>query len=74
MATSSIFHNFLLDDEETIKRFTDAFDASMDEEQPPVPDYIHIVRDKEELKEIFARQDKYLKARRQRLEAEKNAQ
>ena len=74
MATSSIFHNFLLDDEETIKRFIDAFDASMDEEQPPVPDHIHIVRDQNELKELFAKQDKYLEARRQRLEAEKNVQ
>ena len=55
MATSSIFHNFLLDDEETIKRFIDAFDASMDEEQPPVPDHIHILRDPKEIQETLAR-------------------
>ncbi|MBQ7214969.1 MAG: hypothetical protein IJS39_03175 [Synergistaceae bacterium] len=73
MATSSLFHKFVLDDEETIKRFIDAFDASMDEEQPPVPDHIHIVRDRKEFEELFARQHKRLEEKRKKLEAKKNA-
>lgn len=73
MATSSLFHNFVIEGEENVRRFVEAFESSLAAEEPPIPDYIRRIRDPEELKEIFAKQEQYLEARRQRMEAEKNA-
>ena len=55
MATSSLFHNFVIEGEENVRRFVEAFESSLAAEEPPIPDYIKIVRDPEELNEIFAR-------------------
>ena len=71
MATSSLFHHFVIEGEENVRRFIEAYEATLD--APPIPTTIREITDPEELKELFAKQDQYLKARRQRLEAEKNA-
>ena len=71
MATSSLFHHFVIEGEENVRRFIEAYESTLD--APPIPTSIREVTDPEELKELFDKQDQYLKARRQRLEAEKNA-
>ena len=71
MATSSLFHHFVIEGEENVRRFIDAYEATLD--APHIPSRIREVTDPEELKALFAEQDKYLEARRKRLEAEKNA-
>lgn len=66
MATSSLFHNFVIEGEENIRRFIDAFDRSMDMEEPPIPNTCREITDPEEFKAILVRQ-------RAALEAMKNA-
>lgn len=73
MATSSLFHNFVIEGEENIRRFIDAFDRSMDMEEPPIPNTCREITDPKELKEVFARQRKYLDSLKKKQEAEKNA-
>ena len=73
MATSSLFHNFVIEGEENVRRFIDAFDESMDEEQPRGSSSIREIKDPKELKEVFARQSRYLETRRKRMEAIQNA-
>ena len=64
IATSSIFHNFVIEGEENVRRLINAFGESMDEEHPPIPDNIRVLRDSKEIEEVLERQCRYLKARR----------
>ena len=70
MATSSIFHNFVIEGEENVRRFIEAYEATLD--APVIPTRVREITDSEELKVIFAKQRQHLDARK-RLEAEKNA-
>ena len=74
MATSSLFHNFVIEGEDNIRKFIDAFDASLEEADTTIEYTGRVLTDPTEIKEALARQHKYLKTRRQKLEAEKNAQ
>ncbi|MBQ7219812.1 MAG: hypothetical protein IJS28_02415 [Synergistaceae bacterium] len=70
MATSSIFHNFVIDGEENVRRFIEAYEATLD--APVIPTRVREITDPEELKVIFAKQRQHFDARK-RLEAEQNA-
>ena len=68
MATSSLFHHFVIEGEENVRRFIDAYEATLD--APIIPSSIKEVTDPEELREIFARMHDKFAAKEQ--EAVKN--
>ena len=68
MATSSLFHHFVIEGEENVRRFIDAYEATLD--APIIPSSIKEVTDPEELSEIFARMHDKFAAKEQ--EAVKN--
>ena len=68
MATSSLFHHFVIEGEENVRRFIDAYEATLD--APVIPSSIKEVTDPEELREIFSRMHDKFAAKEQ--EAVKN--
>lgn len=70
MATSSLFHHFVIDGEENVRRFIEAYEATLD--APPIPTTIREITDPEELKELFEQQSRYLEKLKQKQEAAKN--
>ena len=69
MATSSLFHHFVIEGEENVRRFIDAYEATLD--APVIPSTIRQITDPKELKEIFARMHDKFEAKEQ--EAKNNA-
>ena len=53
MATSSLFHHFVIEGEENVRRFIDAYEATLD--APVIPSTIRQITDPEDRREIFAR-------------------
>ncbi len=48
MATSSLFHNFVIEGEENVLRFIEAYEATLD--APPIPSNCREITDPEEFK------------------------
>ncbi len=63
MATSSLFHHFVIDGEENVRRFIEAYEATLD--APPIPTTIREITDPEELKELFAKMHNKFAAKKQ---------
>ena len=55
MATSSIFHNFVIEGEENVRRFIDAFDESLEAADPTIEYTGRVLTDPKEIKEALAR-------------------
>ena len=56
MATSSIFHNFVIEGEENVKRFIDAFDESLEATDPTIEYTGRVITDHREAQELIAKQ------------------
>ena len=63
MATSSLFHHFVIDGEENVRRFIEAYEATLD--APPIPTTIREIKDTKELKELFAKMHNKFAAKKQ---------
>ena len=70
MATSSIFHNFVIEGEENVRRFIDAFDKSLEVADPTIEYTGRVLTDPQEIKEVLARM--HAKFEAEELEAMKN--
>ena len=56
MATSSIFHNFVIKGEENVRRFIDAFDESLEAADPAIEYTGRVITDHREAQEFIAKQ------------------
>ena len=63
MATSSLFHYFVIDGEENVRRFIEAYESTLD--APPIPTTIREIKDPKELKELFAKMHNKFAAKHQ---------
>ncbi len=54
MATSSIFHSFVIEGEERVERFINAIEASMNEVIPDTPPAGHLLEDPKEREDLLA--------------------
>ena len=76
MATSSLFHDFVIEGEENVRRFVEAYESSLMAEEPKPNCSVKILRDPKEIAEFMERQHRYLEAKRlekEKQEAAKNA-
>ena len=71
MATSSLFHHFVIEGEENVKRFIDAFDESWEAQGPSNFDYEAALLEELESIELVKRQCEAIRAKEQ--EAQKIA-